>query len=129
MEILIPGEEAFGEAIPSISQFIHFIRANRVRVGDGNELDARWSEGVEARQLAAARRESERKRLDAVSKEIAPRQRVPRIELFIDLGDEAGQVVERRRNNRCLPARKVGRGPGMSGQKLGDHRIAGVARG
>ena len=34
MEILIAGEEAFGEAIPSVSEFIDLIRSNGVRVGD-----------------------------------------------------------------------------------------------
>ena len=48
MEILITGEEAFGEAIPSVSEFIDLIRANRVRVRDGDELHSRWSECVEA---------------------------------------------------------------------------------
>src|SRR5579864_4319346 len=99
-EILIGGEKSFGEAVPAIPQFIHFVRSQRVRIGKRNQLHARGSERIETRQLSASSRQSQRKGLHTVAKEVAPGENVAGVEVLVDLGDEAGQFVERRRNHR-----------------------------
>ncbi len=99
MKALICREEALCESVPSVTEFVDLVRTNRVGVRKRNQLHASWGEGVESRQLVR-RRQSERKRerLDTVAEEIAAGDNVAGIEILIDLRDETGQVVERRRD-------------------------------
>ena len=92
-------------------------------VRERNELHASGSERVETWQLPAAGRQRQRKRLNAVTEEIPPGQNIARVEVLVQLCNEAGQIIKRRRDHRGLPGGKIGGGPGMQCQQLRDHRI------
>src|SRR5258708_27715071 len=55
MKILVRREESFGEAVPAIAKFIHFVRAEHVVIGKRHQLHACRCEGVETGQLPARR--------------------------------------------------------------------------
>src|SRR5579872_1144668 len=99
MEILVCREEPFCEAVPAVAQLVDLVSAEGMDIRERNQLNSRRSIGVESRQLAARRGQRQRERLHAVAKEISAGQRVVRIETVIDLRDQAGQIVERRRND------------------------------
>src|SRR5271157_4466998 len=73
---LVPREKSFPEPVPSITQFIDFVRSDRVHVGKGYQLHARRGIGVEPGQLPAGGCQPQGERLHAVSEEITARQNV-----------------------------------------------------
>ena len=99
---LVPREEALREPVPAIPQVVNFVRSDRVYVRKRNQLHSRRRVGVEARQLTTASGQRQGERLDAVAKEISPRELIGCIEVLIDLRDKAGQPVKRGRNHRAV---------------------------
>ena len=94
MKILVRREESFGEAVPAIAKFIHFVRAEHVVIGKRHQLHARRRERVEAGQLPARRGQGQGKRLHTVSEEIPAGEQVVRVKAVVDLGDKARKFVE-----------------------------------
>src|SRR5947208_10586121 len=129
MKVLSAGKKALREAVPSVAKLVDLIRTNGVSVGNRDKLHSRRSEGIETWQLTATSGQSKRKRLNAVAEEIAAGKNIAGIELLINFGDEAGQVIKRWGNHRRLPGGEIGRGPWMFGKKLCDHRIGCIRRG
>ena len=93
MKTLVLWEESFRESIPAVAKLIDLVATDGVGVGDRHELDAGRSKCVESREWPAARSKGKRERLHAISEEVAPRQDVARIEILVDLRDEAGEIV------------------------------------
>src|SRR5260370_33270716 len=90
------------------------------------------SHRVEARQLAASGGQCERERLHAVAVKISPSEHVVGVETVVNLADEAGKFVERRRYDRSQSSvgdrtrawvQQIWRRPGMASEETLDHRV------
>ena len=73
-----------------------------MNIGKRDELNARGRIRVEAGKLAATRRKGEREGLCAIADEVATGKHVVFVEIVVDLGDSAAQVVKRRRSYRSV---------------------------
>src|SRR5579863_8854181 len=93
-EVLVRRKEPFGEAVPSITQFVHLVGSYRPHVGNRYQLHTGRRVGVEPRQLTAGGGQRQLEGLHAVSKEITPREVVVGVETVVDLRDKTGQPIE-----------------------------------
>src|SRR5882724_156227 len=93
MEILVLREKTLREPIPTIAQLIHHPGADRMYIGDRNQLHSGWRDRIEAGKLPSGSSQGQGKRLRAVPKEIAPRKNIVLIETVVDLANHAAEVV------------------------------------
>src|SRR5579859_382285 len=91
-------EKSFRKSVPAIPEFINFRRRENVHIGERDKLNPRRCHCVESRELTTRSVEGKGESLGAVAEEISPGHGIALVEVLIDLGDEAAEVVERRRN-------------------------------
>ena len=136
-------KEAFHEAVPSQSRFVHLGGIHDPYVGQRDQLNPGRSGGVEARQQAS-RQLRKRKALIAVAKVVTAGQKVTLVEVVIDLRDHAvhpvaegcrgrqivgGSSRRRRIAGSVQVGRRthdIGRGPRVASQQIQDRLAQGA---